>query len=72
MVYGGCDGRSALRIPCAIARAGSFSANLEDVRKQIDTKPYRKQFAGDDPHYQEPFDESIEGLIRNAFCQAPK
>ena len=32
----------------------------------------RAQFAGDDPGSQEYFDESIEGLIKDAFNQAPK
>jgi glyoxylase-like metal-dependent hydrolase (beta-lactamase superfamily II) len=55
-----------------IARRGSLSARLEDVRKAIDTGKYRRQFAGDDPDSQAYFDESIEGLIKDAFYQAPK
>ena len=39
---------------------------------QIDVAEYRRRFAGDDPHNQEYFDESIEGLIKDAFYQAPK
>ncbi|MGH8175744.1 MAG: hypothetical protein ACREV5_05740, partial [Steroidobacter sp.] len=59
-------------VNAAIGRIGSLSARLEDVRKAVDTSKYRKHFAGDDPDSQQYFDESIEGLIRNAFHQAPK
>ncbi|MGH8253118.1 MAG: MBL fold metallo-hydrolase [Steroidobacteraceae bacterium] len=55
-----------------VAREGSLSAKLESVRKTIDVSRYRQQFAGDQPDDQEAFDESIDGLIRNAFNQAPK
>jgi glyoxylase-like metal-dependent hydrolase (beta-lactamase superfamily II) len=60
------------QVDAAIVRIGSLSARLEDVRKQIDVADYRRRFAGDDPHNQEYFDESIEGLIKDAFYQAPK
>ena len=60
------------QVNAAIVRIGSLSARLEDVRPQIDVAQYRQRFAGDDPHNQEYFDESIEGLIKDAFYQAPK
>jgi glyoxylase-like metal-dependent hydrolase (beta-lactamase superfamily II) len=60
------------QVNAAIVRIGSLSARLEDVRPQIDVTQYRRRFAGDDPHNQEYFDESIEGLIKDAFYQAPK
>jgi cyclase len=60
------------QVHAAVLRMGSLSARLEDVRKEIDVTRYRQQFAGDDPNNQEYFDQSIEGLIRNAFHQAPK
>jgi cyclase len=60
------------QVHAAVVRLGSLGARLEDVRKEIDVSRYRQQFAGDDPNNQEYFDQSIEGLIRNAFHQAPK
>jgi glyoxylase-like metal-dependent hydrolase (beta-lactamase superfamily II) len=60
------------QVNAAIVRIGSLSATLEAVRPQIDVTEYRRRFAGDDPHNQEYFDESIEGLIKDAFYQAPK
>lgn len=60
------------QVHAAVVRIGSLSARLEDVRPQIDVAEYRRRFAGDDPHNQEYFDESIEGLIKDAFYQAPK
>lgn len=60
------------QVNAAVVRIGSLSARLEDVRPQIDVAQYRRSFAGDDPHNQEYFDESIEGLIKDAFYQAPK
>jgi glyoxylase-like metal-dependent hydrolase (beta-lactamase superfamily II) len=60
------------QVNAAIVRIGSLSARLEDVRPQIDVAEYRRRFAGDDPHNQEYFDESMEGLIKDAFYQAPK
>ena len=60
------------QVNAAIVRIGSLSARLEDVRPQIDVTEYRRRFAGDDPHNQEYFDESIEALIKDAFYQAPK
>ncbi|HEY7639377.1 MAG TPA: MBL fold metallo-hydrolase [Steroidobacteraceae bacterium] len=60
------------QVNAAIVRIGSLSARLEDVRAQIDVADYRRRFAGEDPHNQEYFDESIEGLIKDAFYQAPK
>lgn len=60
------------QVNAAIVRIGSLSARLEDVRPQIDVAEYRRRFAGDDPNKQEYFDESIEGLIKDAFYQAPK
>jgi glyoxylase-like metal-dependent hydrolase (beta-lactamase superfamily II) len=60
------------QVNAAVVRIGSLSARLEDVRPQIDVSAYRRRFAGDDPHNQEYFDESIEGLIKDAFYQAPK
>jgi glyoxylase-like metal-dependent hydrolase (beta-lactamase superfamily II) len=60
------------QVNAAVVRIGSLSARLEDVRPQIEVTEYRRRFAGDDPHNQEYFDESIEGLIKDAFYQAPK
>jgi cyclase len=60
------------QVHASVVRLGSLAAKLEDVRKEIDVTSYRRQFAGDDPDNQEYFDQSIEGLIRNAFHQAPK
>jgi cyclase len=60
------------QVNAAVVRIGSLSARLEDIRPQIDVTEYRRRFAGDDPHNQEYFDESIEGLIKDAFQQAPK
>jgi cyclase len=60
------------QVNAAVVRIGSLSARLEDVRPQIDVTEYRRRFAGDDPHNQEYFDESVEGLIKDAFYQAPK
>jgi glyoxylase-like metal-dependent hydrolase (beta-lactamase superfamily II) len=60
------------QVNAAVVRIGSLSARLEDVRPQIDVAEYRRRFAGADPHNQEYFDESIEGLIKDAFYQAPK
>jgi len=60
------------QVNAAIVRIGSLSATLEAVRPQIDVAEYRRRFAGDDPNNQEYFDESIEGLIKDAFYQAPK
>lgn len=60
------------QVNAAVVRIGSLSARLEDVRPQIDVAEYRRRFAGDDPNNQEYFDESIEGLIKDAFQQAPK
>jgi glyoxylase-like metal-dependent hydrolase (beta-lactamase superfamily II) len=60
------------QVNAAVVRIGSLSARLEDVRPQIDVTEYRRRFAGDDPHNQEYFDESIEGLIKDAFYQTPK
>ena len=53
-------------------REGSLSAQLDRVRKVVNTSEYRKRFAGDDAPSQGFFDESIEGLIQDAFNQAPK
>jgi cyclase len=60
------------QVHAAVVRIGSLSARLEAVRPQIDVQGYRRRFAGDDPNNQEYFDESIEGLIKDAFYQAPK
>ena len=60
------------QVNAAVVRIGSLSARLEDVRPQIDVAEYRRRFAGDNPHNQEYFDESIDGLIKDAFYQAPK
>jgi cyclase len=60
------------QVNAAVVRIGSLSARLEDVRPQIDVAEYRRRFAGDDSNNQEYFDESIEGLIKDAFQQAPK
>jgi cyclase len=60
------------QVNAVVVRIGSLSARLEDVRPQIDVADYRRRFAGDDPRNQEYFDESIEGLIKDAFYQAPK
>lgn len=60
------------QVNAAVVRIGSLSARLEDVRPQIDVAEYRRRFAGEDPDNQEYFDESIEGLIKDAFQQAPK
>jgi glyoxylase-like metal-dependent hydrolase (beta-lactamase superfamily II) len=60
------------QVSAAVVRIGSLSARLEDVRPQIDVAEYRRRFAGDNPNNQEYFDESIDGLIKDAFYQAPK
>jgi glyoxylase-like metal-dependent hydrolase (beta-lactamase superfamily II) len=60
------------QVNAAVVRIGSLSARLEDVRPQIDVAEYRRRFAGDNPNNQEYFDESIDGLIKDAFYQAPK
>ena len=60
------------QVNASIVRIGSLSATLPEVRKTIDVSKYRQQFAGNDPGSQEYFDESIEGLIQDAFYQAPK
>jgi hypothetical protein len=60
------------QVNAAVVRIGSLSARLEDVRPQIDVADYRRRFAGDNPHNQEYFDESIDALIKDAFYQAPK
>ena len=60
------------KVNAEISRRGSLSAKLEDVAKAIDTRAYREKFAGNDPVSQEYFDESVEGLIKDAFYQAPK
>ncbi len=60
------------QVNAEVVRQGSLSAQLEKVRATIDTSAYRRQFAGDDADSQLYFDESIEGLIADAFYQAPK
>jgi cyclase len=60
------------QVNAEVVREGSLSARLDRVRAAIDTSGYRREFAGDDAGSQEYFDESIEGLIRDAFNQVPK
>lgn len=60
------------QVNAEVVRQGSLSAQLEKVRATIDTSAYRRQFAADDTDSQLYFDESIEGLIADAFYQAPK
>lgn len=60
------------QVNAEISRRGSLSAKVDDVTRAIDVKTYRERFAGSDAISQEYFDESIEGLIKDAFYQAPK
>jgi glyoxylase-like metal-dependent hydrolase (beta-lactamase superfamily II) len=60
------------QVNAEVVREGSLSASLDSVRKVIDLGDYRRQMAGDDAGSQEYFDESAEGLIADAFHQAPK
>lgn len=60
------------QVNAEVVNEGSLSANFDKVRAAIDTSAERRKFAGDDAASQEYFDESIEGLIRDAFNQAPK
>ena len=60
------------QVNAAIVKLGSLSAQLEDVRKQVDIAGFRQQFVGEEAGNREYFDESIEGLIKDAFYQAPK
>jgi hypothetical protein len=60
------------QVNAEIVNEGSLSAKLERVRKVIDVTAYRKRFAGEDADSLEYFDESIEGLVQDAFNQAPK
>lgn len=60
------------RVNAEVVREGSLSARLDKVRAAIDTAAYRDSFAGEDALNQSYFDESLEGLIQDAFQQAPK
>jgi cyclase len=60
------------QVNAEVVSEGSLSARFDKVRAAIDTSAFRREFAGDDAGSQEYFDESIEGLIRDAFNQAPK
>lgn len=55
-----------------VRRRGSLSAKLEDVRKAVDTRSYAAEFAGTDKESLEFFRESMDGLVRLFFEQAPK
>ena len=55
-----------------VRRRGSLAAKLEDVRKAIDMRSYETEFAGTDPESIEFFLESMDGLVRLFFEQAPK
>ena len=61
-----------MQVNTEVVREGSLSARLDKVRAAIDTSAYRRAFAGEDAGNREYFDESIEGLIQDAFYQAPK
>jgi hypothetical protein len=60
------------QVNAEVVREGSLAAQLESVRKVVDVAKFREQFAGSDPDNQQYFDESIAGLIQDAFNQAPK
>jgi cyclase len=55
-----------------LRRRGSLAAKLEDIRKDIDLRSYETDFAGTDPESIEFFGESMDGLVRLFFEQAPK
>ncbi len=59
------------QVKARIAHDGSLGARLETVSKSIDTEKFRQQFAKDAAS-QETFDESVQGLVRDAFHQAPR
>jgi len=55
-----------------VARRGSISTRLDDVRKVVDLKVFRAQYAGSDKDRGEEFDEAASNLVRLLFEQAPK
>jgi len=55
-----------------VRKRGSLSAKLEDVRKAVDTRSYAAEFAGTDKESLAFFRESMDGLVRLFFEQAPK
>jgi hypothetical protein len=59
------------QVHAEVAKRGSISAKLEDVRKAVDVSGFRAQFASSAAEG-EDFDEAAANLIRLAFEQAPK
>ena len=59
------------QVDAEVAKRGSISAKLEDVRKAVDVGGFRSQFAPGSADAEE-FDEAVANLIRLAFEQAPK
>jgi cyclase len=55
-----------------VRRLGSLSAKLEDVRKDVSYASYEAEFAGTDRESLEFFRESMDGLVRLFYEQAPK
>ena len=55
-----------------VRQRGSLSAKLEDVRKAVDVRSYAAEFAGNDKESLAFFQESMNGLVRLLFEQAPK
>lgn len=55
-----------------VRRLGSLSARLEDVRKDVSYASYEPEFAGTDQESVEFFRESMDGLVRLLYEQAPK
>lgn len=51
---------------------GSLGTTLEDVKRGVDLTMQRHIFAGDDSTNQSFFDDSVSGLLRDAFNQAPR
>ena len=60
------------QVMAAVRRMGSLSAKLEDVRKAVSFKAYEAELAGTDKESREFFQESMDGLVRLFYEQAPK
>ena len=61
------------KVNAAVVRIGSLSAASKMCARRSTLREYRRRFAGDNSHNPGVlFDESIEGLIKDAFYQAPK
>ena len=60
------------QVVASVRRLGSLSAKLEDVRKSVNVGTYAAEFAGKDPENLEFFQESMDGLVRLFYEQAPK